>query len=93
MKSEKKLEESGEVRSNERLPTVWQRRNYEIAVNDIIRIFMDMVCFKEIKFENRGGFANNFGRMKIKSVVIFPAVFSNSRFVSFLISGIEFVFI
>ena len=25
-----------------------------------------------------GGFANNFGRMKIKGVAIFPAVFSNS---------------
>ena len=39
---------------------------------------MDMICFKEVKFEYRGGFANNFGRMKIKGVVIFPAVFSNS---------------
>ena len=53
-------------------------------------IFMDMVSLKEIKFENRGGFANNFGRMKIKSVVIFLAVFSNCGFVSFLISDIEF---
>ena len=41
----------------------------------------------------RGGFANNFGRMKIKGVVIFSAVFSNSGFDSFLISDIEFVFI
>ena len=64
-----------------------------MPVNDIAMIFMDMVCFKEIKFEYRGGFANNFGRMKIKSVVIFPAVFSNSGFVSFLISDIKFMFI
>ena len=77
VKSEKKLEESGEIRSNERFPTVWQRRDSEVAVNDIIMTFMDMVCFNEIKFEYRGGFVNNFGRMKIESVDIFPAVFSN----------------
>ena len=35
-------------------------------------IFMDMICFKEVKFEYRGGFANNFGRMKIKSVITDP---------------------
>ena len=52
-----------------------------------------MVSFKEVKFEFSGGFANNFGRMKIKGVVIFPAEFSNSGFVSFVISNIKFVFI
>ena len=52
-----------------------------------------MVCFKEIKFEYRGGFANNFGRMKIKSVVIIPAMFSNGGFVGFLISNTEFMFL
>ena len=52
-------------------------------------IFMGIVCLKEVKFEYRGVFANNFGRMKIKDVVIFPAVFSNSGFISFLISNIE----
>ena len=46
-----------------------------------------------VKFKYRGRFANSFGRMKIKGVVIFPAVFSNSGFISFLISNIEFVFI
>ena len=51
--------------------------NSEIAVTDIIMIFMDMACFKEIQFENRDMFAYNFGRMKIKYVVIFPAVLSN----------------
>ena len=87
------MEESGEIRSNERFPTVRQRRNSEIAVNDIIMIFMDMVSLKEIKFENRGMFANNFGRMKNKSVVIFPATFSNGRFVGFFILNTEFMFI
>ena len=43
-----------------------------MAIDDIIIIFVNMVCFKEVQFEYRGGFANNIGRMKIKGVVIFP---------------------
>ena len=43
VKSENKLEESGEIRSNESFP-----RNSEIAGNDIIMIFMGMICFKEV---------------------------------------------
>ena len=41
----------------------------------------------------RGEFANNFGRMEIKHVIIFPAMLSISRFVSFLILSFKFVFI
>ena len=48
-----------------------------------------MVCFKEVKFEYKGMFANNFSRMKINEVVIFPEVFSSSGFISFLIMNIE----
>ena len=33
-----------------------------------------------------------FGRMKIKGVVIFPAIFSNGGFIGFLISNTEIVF-
>ena len=51
-------------------------------------VFMDRVCFKEVKFEDRGRFVINFGRMNIKGVGIFPAVFSNSGFISFLILGL-----
>ena len=35
---------------------------------------MDKECFKEVKFIYR---VNNFGRIKIKGVVTFPAMFSN----------------
>ena len=56
VKSEKKKDESGEITSNERFPTGW---NGEITVDDIIMIFMDMECFKEVQFKYRVGFANN----------------------------------
>ena len=42
---------------------------------------MNMECFKEVKFKYRIGFANNYRRIKIKNVVIFPALFSNDGFV------------
>ena len=48
VKSEKKIKESREIRSNENFSTVWYQRNGEIAVNDIIMVFTDMVCFKEL---------------------------------------------
>ena len=56
-------------------------------------IIMDMECFNEVKFKYKFGFANNFSRMKIKSEIIFPAMFSNGGFIGFLISKTEFVFI
>ena len=46
----------------------------------------------EVQFEYRGRFTNNVGKMKNKGVVIFPAVFNKSRFIS-LFWNIEFVFI
>ena len=54
---------------------------------------MDIVRFKEIEFKYSVGFANNFGRLIIKSVVTFPAMLSNGGFIGFLISNTEFVFI
>ena len=65
----------------------------KITVDIIIMIFMDMECFKEVKFKYRVGSANNFSRIKAKVVVIFPAMFSNGRFVGFLILNTEFIFI
>ena len=56
-------------------------------------IFKDKECFKKVQFKYRVEFANNFGRMKIKGVVAFPAIFSNGGFIGFLISNSEFVFI
>ena len=52
-----------------------------------------MVCLKEVLFEYIVRLANNFGRKKIKGVVIFPVVFSNGGFIKFLITNIEFSFI
>ena len=52
-------------------------RDSEITIDKIIMIFMDVECFKEIMFKYRVGFANNFSRIKIKNVVIFPAIFSS----------------
>ena len=68
-------------------------RDGEITVHNIILIFMDMECFKEVQFKYRVGFANNFGRTKIKGLVTFPAMFSSGGFIGFLISNTEFVFI
>ena len=65
----------------------------EITVDNIIMIFMDMECMMDLKFKYRAGLTNNFSRMKIKNVVIFPAVFSKDGFVGFLISNAEFMFI
>ena len=52
-------------------------------------IFMDMECLKKVKFKYRVGF----GRIKIKGMVTFPAMFSNGGFIVFLILKTEFVFI
>ena len=54
---------------------------------------MDMVYLKEVQFEYRVRFANNFGRMNIEGMVIFPAVYGSGGFISFLISNTAFVFI
>ena len=64
----------------------------KISVDNIIMIFMDMKCFKEEKFKYRVVFANNFSRIKIKNVVIWPEMLSNDWFVGFLISNAEFMF-
>ena len=50
-------------------------------------IFMDMVCFKEVQFEYRDGFANDFGRMKIKGAVNIPGVFRNGGFIAAVIAA------
>ena len=49
------------------------------SLNNIVIIFVVTECFKVVKFKCRIGFANDF--IKIKSVVIFPAVFSNDLYV------------
>ena len=68
-------------------------RHSEIAVDIIIMIFMDMECFREVQFEYRVRFANNFNRMKIKGMSTFPAMFNSAGFIGFLISNTKFVFI
>ena len=54
---------------------------------------MGMKWFKDVQFKYRVGSANNFGRMKIKDVVTFPAMFNNGGFIGFLISNTELMFI
>ena len=65
----------------------------EITVDNIIMIFMDAECFKKIKFRYRVGFENNFSRVNIKSMEIFPAMFSNGGFAGFIISNAGFMII
>ena len=62
-----------------------------MIVDNIIMIFMDMKCFKEVKFKYRIKFANNFREWKL-SVVIFSPLFSIGGFVGFLILNTEFMF-
>ena len=46
-------EESGEIRFNENFPSIGQRIDGEMTVNNIIMIFVQMEYFKEVKLKYR----------------------------------------
>ena len=47
-KAKKKKGNSGEIRFIIRFSTIWYKRDGEITVDNIIMIFMDIECFKEV---------------------------------------------
>ena len=61
----------------------------EITVDNIIMNFLEY--FNEVTFKYRVRFANNFSKMKIKRLFIFPAMLCNGGFVGFMISNTEFM--
>ena len=65
-----------------------RKAGYEVIINNIIKISVDVKYKNKVKFKYRIEFTNEFSIIKIKSVIIPSAMFSISQFISFLSSNV-----